>query len=592
MTEKKIQDNVLSDDSDKKETPASDELKKRIGSRLPEGVDISSIGNIDLYEAEKIATEEIVFLTEDDLIEGLEDFELIPLKNDASYSEKTEHQAEKQKGAASGLRIKTISSEEGSDEIKDAPVMKNEEYSDPSEEIIFEAESPEDSVEKHSAILNLETVDSKDSNTALSRQSDVISEDAEAEEFLSASDSETDKMVKDLTESEVADENPGLDDDAHLSVNIKEYPGKEPGRITENSINIQFDEIFSESEEGDENIPARFQDIPLSEDVNFIDDLKVSRGISSLSSSSEDPLIDRLARIIHVSDTPMSVITERSDYYDDHAYLLQDKTLYEKGAVAAVENEEIFYGDPDLDFFEHAIVKNDFSRFIQEIDDYYDITVIESESRISEILGMNPEEREIVNDELFSGYYSNIDFDSEIYFLNPDLDFINRSLVESKDVNYLLDNPDSLADEDKLSIEDDITSGSAIVFEEDVDDLKILMERDYGTTARERIENEISSDSGLSVDVEIIEPVTEPERIYADDESSDIIDITDQVIILEDKENMDAFTSQFPDKKEDLVKLLSYLDGLFEKLPEEAVKKFAQSEYFDLYVKVMNEIGA
>ena len=90
MTEKNIQDDSLSNIPDKDSAPVSDELKKRIGSRLPEGVDISSIGNIDLYEAEMIATEEIVFLTEDDLIEGLEDFELIPLKSDDSPLDKSE----------------------------------------------------------------------------------------------------------------------------------------------------------------------------------------------------------------------------------------------------------------------------------------------------------------------------------------------------------------------------------------------------------------------------------------------------------------------------------------------------------------------
>jgi len=46
-----------------------------------------------------------------------------------------------------------------------------------------------------------------------------------------------------------------------------------------------------------------------------------------------------------------------------------------------------------------------------------------------------------------------------------------------------------------------------------------------------------------------------------------------------------------PDKKQDMARLLTYLDGLFEKLPEETVRKFADSEYFELYVKVMKEIG-
>src|SRR4030042_5363276 len=47
----------------------------------PEDFNIGDIGNIDLREAETIANEDILFLDESDLIEGLEDFDLIPLKD-------------------------------------------------------------------------------------------------------------------------------------------------------------------------------------------------------------------------------------------------------------------------------------------------------------------------------------------------------------------------------------------------------------------------------------------------------------------------------------------------------------------------------
>ena len=56
---------------------------------------------------------------------------------------------------------------------------------------------------------------------------------------------------------------------------------------------------------------------------------------------------------------------------------------------------------------------------------------------------------------------------------------------------------------------------------------------------------------------------------------------------------MDRFVASIPEaKREDMKRLLRYLDGLFEKLPEDVVKRFADSEYFDLYVKIMNELEA
>ena len=41
----------------------------------------------------------------------------------------------------------------------------------------------------------------------------------------------------------------------------------------------------------------------------------------------------------------------------------------------------------------------------------------------------------------------------------------------------------------------------------------------------------------------------------------------------------------------ELRKMISYLDLLFDKLPEETIREFSRSEYFDLYKKIMTELG-
>lgn len=43
--------------------------------------------------------------------------------------------------------------------------------------------------------------------------------------------------------------------------------------------------------------------------------------------------------------------------------------------------------------------------------------------------------------------------------------------------------------------------------------------------------------------------------------------------------------------RENMKRILGYLDGLFEDLPEEKVKEFANSEYYDLYNKLFKELG-
>ncbi|MCL1833075.1 MAG: hypothetical protein FWG49_01105, partial [Leptospirales bacterium] len=59
----------------------SNDFKEKVKLRVSDKFDISIIGKIDLVEAEKIAKEEVFFLTENDIIEGLEDFKLVPPKS-------------------------------------------------------------------------------------------------------------------------------------------------------------------------------------------------------------------------------------------------------------------------------------------------------------------------------------------------------------------------------------------------------------------------------------------------------------------------------------------------------------------------------
>lgn len=127
-----------------------------------------------------------------------------------------------------------------------------------------------------------------------------------------------------------------------------------------------------------------------------------------------------------------------------------------------------------------------------------------------------------------------------------------------REVKYISDTEDQLTVDEKNSIEQDI-SKSTLVIEEDI--------------------NEICEAIGKRKH-EITEPAV-------------IEDISERIILLEDERSVDAFVNHnIPiEKQEDLKRLLEYLDGLFEALPEEVLKKFTGSEYFDLYIKVMDDLG-
>ena len=53
----------------------------------------------------------------------------------------------------------------------------------------------------------------------------------------------------------------------------------------------------------------------------------------------------------------------------------------------------------------------------------------------------------------------------------------------------------------------------------------------------------------------------------------------------------DKLESLSPETKEELKTVLKYLDNLLEELPEDKIKEFAKSEYYDLYVKILDKLG-
>jgi hypothetical protein len=110
---------------------------------------------------------------------------------------------------------------------------------------------------------------------------------------------------------------------------------------------------------------------------------------------------------------------------------------------------------------------------------------------------------------------------------------------------------------------------------------------------KQRIESEITASPALIVE-EDIRDIRSKLSEYSDSAESEdsLLDITDRVVLMEDQDDVERFMAGIPEeKREEMRKLLTYLDGLFEKLPEDVVRKFADSEYFDLYVKIMNDLG-
>jgi hypothetical protein len=173
-----------------------------------------------------------------------------------------------------------------------------------------------------------------------------------------------------------------------------------------------------------------------------------------------------------------------------------------------------------------------------------------------EILGLTNSEIYQIEGDIFNIDYKSIDLDKVAGVISPGLDQPEEDFRIVKKYSYIAE-PDSFNDTDRMSIEEDILSEGALIYEESVNDLK------------RKLSELMGHDQELA------------------DES--ISNISDAVIIIDDDEDVKRFSEGIPDnKRENIKKLLKYLDGLFEKLPEDVIKKFADSEYYNLYVQILN----
>jgi hypothetical protein len=136
-----------------------------------------------------------------------------------------------------------------------------------------------------------------------------------------------------------------------------------------------------------------------------------------------------------------------------------------------------------------------------------------------------------------------------------------RILTEESPESFLYD--DIAQDEDDLIVEKDL-----LAYEEILDDGENSMPADTHMGA---VSTDDSGDEAYN-------------RVP-------ISNISDRVILLESKSDLDRFINSMPeDKKNNLRMLLKYLDGLFEKLPEDIIRKFADSEYYNLYIQILEDM--
>lgn len=125
--------------------------------------------------------------------------------------------------------------------------------------------------------------------------------------------------------------------------------------------------------------------------------------------------------------------------------------------------------------------------------------------------------------------------------------------------------------------EEDIPS----VFDED-DDGPIAL----SANELDNILEDVTEEEAVETERPDIEPI-----VLDDHDEEPVQDATVAAMAEDRQEQIEAVAGDVKVNPAELKKVISYLDNLFDRLPEDTIREFSRSEYFDLYKKVMEDLG-
>lgn len=591
-----------------------DELKDKLHD-----LSIEDVGNIGLREAERIASEGVLLLTEEDLVEELEVLDLVPVELETVSEEGdvtvSEEKIPEERGAVAeqeyvedripseeivvdelpeedataGVAIgeidagETVTGEEGEllldtdavpsdEEIEaDAALLERDEsIQEPESEEIVQEEISEDLPEPPAAVEIVDEMALDSDGTELiddDYEGGIIDGEELEEADLIRDEMDDDIYLKKITESDMGD----FDDsegEAEKDV-IYDADLMQDQESMSISGEIEFDDEVI-SPEGieekkvtsvvKEQIPLELAGLDSGESVYIIDDEIVKSEETDRGAEFEERELEKISTDIVEAVESKAKLLEEADADRDRMMAPVMKGAESTFDDLLIDFQEAYtYSDDELSFIDNEIVGADYSE-IQEMADEDERDEAVGISHEIEYLGLTADEIDIIENNAFSREYENIDIDAVVKKTGIGLDGAPSDFISIRDYRYSIPREDSLLADEKESIEEDIISKSAYIFEENVEDIKEKLDK-------------------LSVrDEEVIK-----ERVP---------DISNKIVIIDDESDVDRFVKSLPeDKQRNIKKLLRYLDGLFEKLPEEVVENFSKSEYFNLYMQVLDDLG-
>ncbi len=350
----------------------------------------------------------------------------------------------------------------------------------------------------------------------------------------------------------------------------------------DSSLNFDFDHV---SDQGLEEIPIDVEQ--MQEDQQNQEDLDLLPLEDTLPTSEDDLTLnaEELDHNLELDNLQQNDLNELevSENID-----LEEKNLSEDSKIEPIEidfdNEvpmiEDFQENYKSDVNESYDVDESISLSENELNDILedqisettslekeDVLKIEDNELAEKIISDSEPTEDETQEETYIPTLSEVGIEEETISLTPEE---LQSIVSSENLGELSE-----------ELSEEVEEGQSSISEQELKEIEIpepIFEDETETISL--TDDELHNIIGDVTSEEISEPPTIPEP--------EIYDITEKKF---DREKLtDDLYKETGLKKEELKKMISYLDSLFDKLPDDVIREFSKSEYFNLYKKVIETL--
>ncbi len=555
------------------------QIPEKVRKNLPKNFRMSDLTPVDLAEAEQIAREDILLLKEEDLIEELDAIDLVPLDEEPNageipvYEDDTSFESSGEDLAGEVESSTGVGNRESAGEVT-VPAVEVVEVEEVIEPVAETADLAHETVAVSKSVdRTAEDIPEFKApvNIINETETPAVEERPEAharpilleEENLPAADTEAisveeERAIEIDALSEMPEstrgENMAPGDVAHIQLTAR--PAFETPRPLEpQPAATEMPRITVR-----ESIPEGLAAHAGEKNIYIIDDVAVEKEIQQSESIFEENNLEKITSgMVEVVEGESKYLREASteEDQDQIAAIMSGTALAFEDLLIDFEDEYKF-SDDETGFIDSSFVSDAFLKY-----DSAEVGMDPRRKRAKdtialEIFGLADHEISDIENGVFARDFKGIDLTEVPRAAKPGLDQAPEDYQLSRKYAYLGSSAENMNKAEKASVEEDLTGAEAVIFEENADDIRRIL-------ANYRKKRKAPAGG--------------------------VQDISDEIVIIEDSGDVERFAGTVSSEKRQNIKaLLKYLDGLFEKLPEDVIRRFADSEYYNLYVKVLNEL--